>query len=100
MTLHVVDHPLVKHHLASLRLASTSARDFRRLVHAITGFVVTEATRSLPTAGVEGDGPLAHFEAEAIEERVGLVPILRAGLGMVDCECSSNHNNLEQLMAW
>jgi uracil phosphoribosyltransferase len=53
-------------------------------VTTITSIICVEATRDLSTTLVQGDGPLAHFEGEEIKERIGLVPILRAGLGMVD----------------
>lgn len=84
MSLHVVDHPLLKHQLANLRLASTSSKEFRQIVSTITTIIAVEAAKDLQTTLVQGDGPLAHFEGEEVKDRIGLVPILRAGLGMVD----------------
>lgn len=86
MSLHVVDHPLLKHQLANLRLASTTPKEFRQLVATISTIIGVEASKDLATQLVQGDGPLAHFEGEEVKERIGLVPILRAGLGMVDGE--------------
>ncbi|UZJ55057.1 hypothetical protein CBS101457_004377 [Exobasidium rhododendri] len=88
MSIHVVEHPLLKHQLANLRLASTSSKEFRQLVSTITTIIGVEAARDLDTTLVQGDGPLAHFEGEEVKERIGLVPILRAGLGMVDATLS------------
>lgn len=67
--------------------ASTSPRDFRQLITTISNILAVESTRSLVLEDVQGEGPLASFQAEAVKERVALVPILRAGLGMVDGEC-------------
>lgn len=86
MSLHIVEHPLLKHQLANLRLASTKSKEFRHLVSTITTIIGVEATKDLQTTLVQGDGPLAHFEGEEIKDRIGVVPILRAGLGMVDGE--------------
>lgn len=84
MSLHVVDHPLLKHQLANLRLASTTPKEFRQHVSTISMIVGVEATKQLQTKLVQGEGPLAQFQGEEVEDRIALVPILRAGLGMVD----------------
>ncbi|CDW98155.1 hypothetical protein, partial [Sporisorium scitamineum] len=81
---HVVSHPLVSHHLANLRLADTSPKEFRSLVSNISTVLCIEATRSLSVKQVQGQGPLAPFQGEQLSERIGLVPILRAGLGMTE----------------
>lgn len=90
MTIHVVSHPLLKHHLANLRLASTSPKEFRQLIANISTIIAVEATGQLEGTPVQGDGPLSTFQGEEIKERIGLVPILRAGLGMVDGELHRN----------
>lgn len=86
MTINVVQHPLLKHQLANLRLASTTPKEFRLLINTISTIIGVEATKELRTTLVQGVGPLAEFEGAEIAERIALVPILRAGLGMVDCE--------------
>lgn len=81
---HEVQHPLIQHHLAKLRDKSTSPDEFRRLVNRLAGLLVYEATRDLLTTTVEIDTPLVKMSAKRLSQRIGLVPILRAGLGMVD----------------
>lgn len=80
----ILDHPLAKHHLANLRLKETSARDFRFLVAQITTVLVVEATKDLLTHQVTGAAPLAQFTGSEVSSRIGVVPILRAGLGMTE----------------
>jgi uracil phosphoribosyltransferase len=79
----VVDHPLARHHLAALRDRDTTPAEFRRLAERLTFFLVASATRDLPLRAVAVQTPLAEAEAARLAPRVGLVPILRAGLGMV-----------------
>ncbi|SPC65095.1 probable uracil phosphoribosyltransferase [Ustilago sp. UG-2017b] len=81
---HVVQHPLISHHLANLRLADTSPKEFRLLVKNISTILCIESSRTLPVKQVQGQGPLATFQGEQLSERIGLVPILRAGLGMTE----------------
>lgn len=64
--------------------ASTSPKEFRQLISTISSIVAIEATKHLDSTPVQGQGPLSQFQGEEIKERIGLVPILRAGLGMVD----------------
>jgi uracil phosphoribosyltransferase len=79
-----IDHPLVRHHLAAIRDRGTQPEEFRRLVRRLAVLLAYEATRDLPTDVVTVATPLADAPAERLRVRVGLVPILRAGLGMVD----------------
>ena len=79
-----IDHPLVRHHLAAIRDRSTKPEEFRRLVRRLAVLLAYEATRDLETDAVTVATPLADAPAERLRPRVGLVPILRAGLGMVD----------------
>ena len=80
----VLDHPLIRHKLALLRDARTTSRDFRELVGEIAALMTFEATRDLPTEPVEVVTPLETTQGEQVVGRIALVPILRAGLGMVD----------------
>jgi uracil phosphoribosyltransferase len=81
--LYVCDHPLVKHKLTLMRQKTTPAGMFRELVNEITQLLVHAATADLPLKEISGETPLAPFDGEQLVDRVGLVPILRAGLGMV-----------------
>jgi uracil phosphoribosyltransferase len=77
-------HPLVQHKLTLLRRAQTDPKKFRELVAELTQFLIYEATADVPLLDREVQTPLAPFVGKEIGERIGLVPILRAGLGMVD----------------
>ena len=82
--LHVSDHPLVKHKVTLLSDVSTEPQMFRALVSELTELLVYEATRDLPIRPKEFESPLERAEGHEIASEIGLVPILRAGLGMVD----------------
>jgi uracil phosphoribosyltransferase len=80
-----VDHPLIRHKLTLLRDVSTDTRDFRRLVHELALLVCYEATRTLVTEDCEVQTPLEVAAGVRIPpSRVTIVPVLRAGLGMLD----------------
>lgn len=79
-----IRHPLVQHHLARLRDRATPPAEFRRLVHRLSILLAYEATKDLALRQVAVTTPLAQTMAQTLRQRVGLVPILRAGLGMVD----------------
>jgi uracil phosphoribosyltransferase len=79
-----LDHPLVGHHLARLRDVSTPAPEFRLLVQRLAVLLAYEATKDLAVKPVQVQTPLATTTGQTIGERIALVPILRAGLGMVD----------------
>lgn len=111
---HLVSHPLLSHKLANLRLAGSSAKEFRALVAEIATILGVEASRTLQTKQVGGQGPLARFQGDEVDvgiriridsvldpsdgsakltpctpplarqDRIALVPILRAGLGMTE----------------
>lgn len=84
-TLTVVGHPLVQHKLALLRQKETSKKGFRELVDEISMLLAYEITRSLPLQDVEIDTPLERTKARMISgKKLVLVPVLRAGLGMVE----------------
>ncbi len=78
------DHPLVKHKLALLRDTATEPKKFRELVREISILLAYEATRDLALAETHISTPLATAQGYRVKEKIGLVPILRAGLGMVD----------------
>src|SRR5215218_9224767 len=82
--LHVSDHPLVKHKVTLLSDISTEPQTFRSLVSELTELLVYEATRDLPLRAVPFESPLETAEGFEIASEIALVPILRAGLGMVD----------------
>ena len=82
--LHIVDGPLVRHKLAVLRDERTPTPDFRQAMKELATIMVAEATRHMPTRPARIRTPLAQTEAEEISGPVCLVPVLRAGLGMLD----------------
>ncbi|MBK9710748.1 MAG: uracil phosphoribosyltransferase [Kouleothrix sp.] len=81
---HISPHPLVQHKLTLLRRTITEPKKFRELVRELTQFLIYEATLDLPLSAVEIETPLARLVGQEIGAQIGLVPILRAGLGMVD----------------
>jgi uracil phosphoribosyltransferase len=82
--LHVSQHPLVLHKLAVLRDRDTDAMTFRRMVRDLAQLLLVEATRDLKLLPATVRTPLAECAAHRVSETVGLVPILRAGLGMAE----------------
>jgi uracil phosphoribosyltransferase len=83
-TVRVSGHPLVAHQLAQLRATGTPPALFRTLVRGMTQLLLYEALETLPTRPAAVRTPLGDCQGHMIAERVGLVPILRAGLGMAD----------------
>jgi len=84
MTVHVSTHPLVAHKLTLLRDHTTDHRTFRELIKEIATLLTYEATQDLQLRPRPVQTPLARTNGAELKENVGLVPILRAGLGMVD----------------
>jgi uracil phosphoribosyltransferase len=80
----ISSHPLVAHKLAKLRAVDTEPKKFRELVREIAGLLAYEATADLLTEEVDVRTPLAMAKGQVLREKIGLVPILRAGLGMVE----------------
>ncbi|HWS30949.1 MAG TPA: uracil phosphoribosyltransferase [Clostridia bacterium] len=81
----VIDHPLVQHKLSHLRDIHTGPKEFRELVQELAMLLCYEATRDLPLADVTVQTPIGPAEAKELAgKKLGIVPILRAGLGMVD----------------
>ena len=82
---HVLDHPLIQHKLAILRDKNTGVKEFRELVSEIAGLMCYEATRSLPTEEVDVETPMTIAKCRMLSgKKLAIVPVLRAGLGMVD----------------
>ncbi len=82
--LHVMDHPLIQHKISFLRDKETSVKDFREMAYEIALLMGYEATRDLKLTEHEVETPIAKTTGKFIAKQVALVPILRAGLGMVD----------------
>ena len=82
---HVLEHPLIQHKLAILRNKDTSVKEVRELVGEIAGLMCYEATRKLPTEEVEVETPVGLAKCHVLAgKKLAIVPVLRAGLGMVD----------------
>lgn len=87
--LKVMDHPLIQHKVGVLRKEDTGAKEFRELVSEISMLMCYEATRNLPLEDIEIQTPVSTTNVKQIAGRkLGIVPILRAGLGMVDAMLS------------
>ena len=84
-TVHVVDHPLIQHELTLMRQKNCGTKDFRQLLEEISMLMGYEVTRELPLKEIEIETPMAKCKSKVIAgKKLGVVPILRAGLGMVD----------------
>jgi uracil phosphoribosyltransferase len=84
MPLHVIDHPLAQHYLTHLRDETTKPALFRTLTRKLTQLLAVEATRSLRMEQTTIDTPLERIVSPTLADDIVVVPILRAGLGMVD----------------
>ena len=85
MAVHILDHPLIQHKLAILRDEKTGTKEFRELIGEIAGLMCYEATRNLPTEEVIVQTPVAPAKCHILSGKtLAIVPVLRAGLGMVD----------------
>ncbi len=83
--LHIVDHPLIVHKLSIMRNKRTGSKDFRELLNEIAMLMGYELTRDLPLEDIEIDTPICKMTAKTVSgKKLAIVPILRAGLGMVD----------------
>ena len=84
MSVTSLDHPLVEYHLTNLRDINTKPSSFRQSIRILTQLVGAEATRTLETAVQPVQTPICPVDGTKLKQRIGLVPILRAGIGMVD----------------
>lgn len=82
--LHLVQHPLIMHKLTQIRKKETGTKDFREALDEIAGLMAYEISRDLPLREVEIETPIAECHTHELAKNIVLVPILRAGLGMVD----------------
>ena len=84
-TVTVLEHPLIQHKLAIMRNKETGTKEFRALVNEIAGLMCYEATRNLPTEEVLVETPITTAKCRMLSgKKLAIVPVLRAGLGMVD----------------
>ena len=84
-TFHLIDHPLIQHKLSIMRCKDTASKDFRELLDEISMLMGYELTRDLPLEDYEVETPLTTATFKRIAgKKLAIVPILRAGLGMVD----------------
>ncbi|MCC8129874.1 MAG: uracil phosphoribosyltransferase [Clostridiales bacterium] len=82
---HIFDHPLIHHKLSIIRDKNTGTREFRTIVGEIAALMCYEATRDMPTQEIEVETPVGVARCKKLSgKKVAIVPILRAGLGMVD----------------
>ncbi|MEG1991571.1 MAG: uracil phosphoribosyltransferase, partial [Christensenella sp.] len=82
---HILDHPLLQHKVSMIRDKNTGTKEFRELVKEIAMLMVYEVTRDLPLKEVELETPITMARTKVIEGKmIGIVPVLRAGLGMVE----------------
>ncbi|MBM7622889.1 uracil phosphoribosyltransferase [Sporohalobacter salinus] len=82
---HVIDHPLIQHKLTHIRDKNTGSKMFRELVEEVSTLLAYEVTRDLPLCEIEIETPVTETDSKVISgKKLGIVPILRAGLGMVD----------------
>lgn len=82
---HLMDHPLIQHKLTMMRDKNTDSKNFRELLGEVSLLMGYEVTRDCPLEGVEIETPICKMKSKVLAGRaIGIVPILRAGLGMVD----------------
>lgn len=85
LKVNIINHPLIQHKLTLMRRKETGAKDFRQLLDEISMLMAYEVTRDFPTKDVEIETPIAKCTAKVLAgKKVAVVPILRAGLGMVN----------------
>ena len=81
----IMDHPLIQHKLSIIRESTTSSKDFREIIGEIAMLMTYEATRDLPLVDVEIETPITKTTTKKLAgKKLAIVPILRAGIGMVD----------------
>ena len=85
MAVHILDHPLIQHKVTLIRDKNTSSKDFRELLQEITLLMGYEITRDLPLEDIEVETPITKTVGKRLAgKKMGIVPVLRAGLGMVE----------------
>lgn len=91
MAVFELKHPLIEHKLSNLRNKHTDTKLFRESLNEIAGLMVYEATKHLPLKEIETETPIQKTTTKVLDKPITLVPILRAGLGMIDA--SSKHKS-------
>lgn len=81
--LHVIDHPLIQHKLSIIRDQNTGPKEFRELLEEVSMLMAYEVTRNLPVEEIEVETPVATAHCRTMNTKIAVVPILRAGLGMI-----------------
>ena len=81
---HIIDHPLIQHKLTQIRNKHTGTKEFRENVNEIAGLMAYEITRDIPLRKTETETPMMRCETSELSRDIVLIPVLRAGLGMVD----------------
>lgn len=84
----ILNHPLIEHKMSQLRSVHTKTKEFRELVSEIATLVTYELSRDFQTKTVEVTTPIVKTKCQELKEEVVLIPVLRAGLGMVEGVCS------------
>lgn len=84
MNLNITNHPLITHKISLMRKTETGSKDFRELAEEISMLMCYEVTRDLPMDDVEIETPITKATVKMVSKKMAIVPILRAGLGMVD----------------
>ncbi|WP_286034494.1 uracil phosphoribosyltransferase [Megamonas hypermegale] len=85
LKVNIINHPLIQHKLTLMRRKETGSKDFRQLLDEISMLMAYEVTRDFPTKDIEIETPIAKCDAKVLAgKKVAIVPILRAGLGMVN----------------
>lgn len=82
--LHIISHPLIMHKLTQMRKKETKTKDFRETLSEVGGLMVYEITRDLELSPIEIETPVAKCKTYELKKDIVLVPVLRAGLGMVE----------------
>ena len=81
---HIIDHPLIQHKLTQIRNKHTGTKEFRENVNEIAGLMAYEITRDIPLRKTETETPMMRCVTSVLSRDIVLIPVLRAGLGMVD----------------
>lgn len=83
--IHIIDHPMIQHKLTIMRMKTTGSKDFRKLLEEISMLMGYELTKELPLSEISIETPMMPMKSKVISgKKLAIVPILRAGLGMVD----------------
>lgn len=82
--IHIIDHPLIKHKMTIIRNKDTKSKDFYQLVQEIGSLMAYEISRDFPLKDIEVETPICKCIQKTLAQDIVIVPILRAGLGMVD----------------